>query len=216
MSKGYILVEGHGEVEAVGNLVSRLWSRTGHWLPWGRPLRWKNLHLPKGIDSGAGYVRSMPDASALLILRDEDDACPKHAAPRSAEQLRALRLPFPTALVLFHREYEVLFLPCVEHMAGRPIVDRAGQERPGLRSGTTYEGDWERHRGVKEWLGRHFEGGRRYKPTVDQLPMTRMLDLDVVRAAGVPCFETLERALGALAADLESERAGVYPPPPAS
>ena len=88
-------------------------------------------------------------------------------------------------------EYEVLFLPCVGEMAGQPIDGRTG-----LVSGTRWDkSHWEAHRGVKEWLSGHFPKGRSYKPTVDQLPMTRMIDLDVLAAAGVPCFGTLERAL---------------------
>lgn len=213
MAKGYILVEGHGEVEAAGNLVTRLWRQTGHDLPWTPPRRWLNLHLPKGIEGAAEFVRRRGDAGALLILRDEDDACPRHTAPVLASWLSALRLPFPAAVVLFHPEYEVLFLPCVATMAGRAIEQRPGQNRPGLLPGTTYVGDWEAHRGVKEWLSRHFPRGRSYKPTQDQLPMTRMLDLDVVRAAGVPCFGTLERALGFLAASVDARTCGVYPAP---
>jgi Domain of unknown function (DUF4276) len=212
MIKGYILVEGHGEVAAAGNLVARLWQRTGHALPWGAPLRWKNLHLRRGLEQGANFIRAQSDAGALLVLRDEDDACPRRAAPEMAAWLSALRLPFPTALVLFHPEYEVLFLPCVARMAGQPIVQGSGPGRPGLLEGSIYEGDWEAHRGVKEWLSRHFPRGLSYKPVQDQLPMTRMLDLDVVRAAGVPCFATLERALGFLATAIDAGIGGVYPP----
>lgn len=76
--------------------------------------------------------------------------------------------------MLFHPEYEVLFLPCVGQMAGRPIEQR---------------------------------------PTQDQLPLTRMLDLDVVRKARVPCFATLERALGFIAGAITTGAVGVYPPP---
>lgn len=213
MAKGYILVEGHGEVAAAGNLVARLWRETGHFLPWGAPRRWKNLHLRDGLEKGASYIRHQSDAGALLVLRDEDDACPRSAAPGMAAWLSALALPFPTAIVLLHPEYEVLFLPCVAQMAGRSIIDGSGKPRVGLQPGTVYEDDWQAHRGIKEWLSRHFPRGRSYKPTQDQLPMTQMLDLDVVRAAGVPCFGTLERALGFLAASIDAGTAGVYPPP---
>lgn len=103
-------------------------------------------------------------------------------------------------------------MPCIPQMAGRTITDRSGQERPGLKAGTRYEGEWEARRGVKEWLSRHFVGSRRYKPTIDQLPMTRMIDLEVLRGANVPCFATLERALAFLAAAVEQAEIGVYPP----
>lgn len=212
MAKGYILVEGHGEVEAAGNLVARLWHRTGQGLPWDRPRRCVSIHLRHGLERSVERIRARPDVGALLVLRDADDDCPRHKAPELAEWLRALGLPFPAAVVLLHPEYEVLFLPCVARMAGQPILDDSGKPRAGLLPGTVYEGDWEAHRGIKEWLSRHFPRGRSYRPTQDQLPMTRMLDLDVVRAAGVPCFATLERALGFLATAVEAGVAGVYPP----
>ena len=59
--RGYILVEGHGEVEAAHNLVTRLSQELGVQLPWTRPRRWKNLHLwdarRGGIASGAELFR---------------------------------------------------------------------------------------------------------------------------------------------------------------
>ena len=42
--KGYILVEGKGEIGAVDNLVARLWSEAGFWQPWAKAVRWSNLH----------------------------------------------------------------------------------------------------------------------------------------------------------------------------
>jgi len=66
---------------------------------------------------------------------------------------------------------------------------------------------------VKEWLTEQLPRGRTYKPAVDQLPLTRMIDIPTLREANVPCFGTLERALAFLAENFGS--AGVYPPPPA-
>ncbi len=198
----YLLVEGHGEVEAASNLLYRLGAELGVFLPWTRPRRWPNLHLwevpPKGrggVRAGAEFIRSKPDAGALLILRDEDDQCPRDLAPQMAARLAELNLPFPTAYVLLHPEYEVLFLPCLERM-GFPPWDAGG---------------WEDRRGIKEWLSSHLPRGRSYKPTVDQLRLTRLIDFEAVRRAGVPCFGTLERALRFLARHLGRSGA-VYPP----
>ncbi len=158
-----------------------------------------------------------PNASALSRMparcwfcADEDDACPKHRGPEMAHWLRQLGLPFPSAVVLLHPEYEVVFLPCLDLMAGKPL-----DGRPGLDAGTVWDGaSWEAKRGVKEWLSHHFPRNRRYKPTLDQLPMTRMLDFDRVRKAEVPCFGTLERAVTFLN---RSRNAGdVYPRLPLS
>ena len=112
MGKGYILVEGHGELGAVDNLISRLSEDLGLRRVWSPAIRWKNLHLARGVEQGANFVRTKPDTEALLILRDEDDKCPKELAPAITEWVRGLRLPFPSAVVLFRPEYEVLFLPC--------------------------------------------------------------------------------------------------------
>ncbi len=212
MKKGYILVEGHGEVAAAQNLITRLSIDIGCQLPWSHPIRWPNLHQWKplrgtgGVCKGAEFIRDMPDAGALLILRDEDDACPKETAPGVADLLRSLERPFPTALVLLHPEYEVLFLPCLANMT-KPFADG----RAGLLPGTHWDNaSWEARRGVKEWLSSHFRRGRRYKPTVDQLHMTRRIDLSELRAADVPCFGSLERALHFIDNSLATTGA-VYP-----
>ncbi|RME76421.1 MAG: hypothetical protein D6776_01280 [Planctomycetota bacterium] len=183
--KAYLLVEGHGEVEAAGNLIARLSRDVGFLVPWRHPLRWKNLDRWEGGRRGRGgvrqaaeWVRTRTDAAALLILRDEDDGCPREIAPAFAGRLRTLSLPFPTAYVLLHPEYEVLFLPCLDRLGLPP-----------------WNAGWEARRGVKEWLSRQLPAGKSYKPTIQQLEWTRKLDLETVRTAGVPCFGTLERAL---------------------
>ncbi len=191
----YLVVEGHGEVRAASNLVTRLWQDHGRPTPWSEPIRCRNLERRDGLTKAAELVRCKRDVAGLLILRDEDDACPKVRGPEAAGWLRALELPFPTALVLLHREYEVLFLACAADLAGHPLKGDDGQSRPGLLPGTRFDGDPEKVRGAKEWLSERFGSGRAYKPTFDQLPMTRLLKLQTLRVAGPPCFGTLERAL---------------------
>lgn len=203
--KGYLLVEGHGEVQAAGNLIARLSADLELPMPWSDPIRWKNLHQRNGVVRGASLIRSKPDAGALLVLRDEDDGCPRDLGPVAAAWLRELELPFPSAIVLLHPEYEVLFLPCLARMRGQHL-----DGRPGLIPTTTWDGEsWESRRGLKEWLTRSFPPNRSYKPTLDQLPMTRMIDFGLLRSAEVPCFQTLERALTFLSSPPGTGR--VYP-----
>ncbi len=142
-----------------------------------------------------------------MILRDEDDACPKDLAPETAEKIGGLGLPFPAAYVLLHPEYEVLFLPCLSQMTGR-----FPDGRSGLRTSAEWDRDsWEARRGIKEWLSGHYPSGRVYKPTLDQLPLTRKLDFDVLRQANVPSFGSLERAIRFLRMHW-GEPGMVYPP----
>ncbi len=83
-------------------------------------------------------------------------------------------------------------------------------DRPGFVEGAVWDGaSWEARRGIKEWLTRQFPPNRSYKPTIDQLPMTRMLDLGQLRDADVPCIGTLERALTLLGELLDTQ--DVYP-----
>ncbi|MBL9107287.1 MAG: DUF4276 family protein [Myxococcales bacterium] len=205
----FLVVEGHGELEAAHNLIVRLSRENGYDLQWARPRRFPNLHLERGIRKAAEVIRIEPEVDGMLILRDEDDACPAHTGPAIAACLRALNLPFPAAVVMFCREYETLFLPCIDLMAGVPLRGNA-VERPGLLPGTRFDGDPESIRGVKEWLSKHFPRGASYKPTLDQLPLTRMIHFNRLRESGLPCFGTLERALRFLA---ESRGQGglVYP-----
>ncbi|MBZ5714655.1 DUF4276 family protein [Nannocystis pusilla] len=205
----FLVVEGHGELEAAHNLLVRLTQDLGYALHWSQPRRFPNLHLERGIRKAAEVIRVQQNVDALLILRDEDDRCPAKTGPELASWLRALRLPFPAAAVMFCREYETLFLPCAHLMAGKPLRGNA-TERPGLVAGTRFEGDPEAIRGAKEWLSRHFPKGSSYKPTLDQLPMTRMLSFDRLRECRLPCFGTLERALAFLV-DSRGCGGAVYP-----
>jgi hypothetical protein len=214
MGKGYLVVEGHGEDGAVPNLVNRLWSDLG--LPpvvWNaKPLRGQALNLERGVRQVCELLRAKTDCDRVLFMRDEGDGCPKARGPEAAAWLRRAALPFPAAFVLFHREYETLFLPCLPLMAGKPIVDPNGVKRPGIREGATFEGDPQGPRNAKGVVSSFMPPGRAYKPTVDQLALTRMLDFGALRGSGLPCFSTLENALRFLSG---AARGAVYPPPPA-
>lgn len=207
--RGIVVIEGHGEVDAVVNLLTRLATDLG--IPpihWDRPIR-KAVTSARVAGEVADLVRARHGVDAMLVLRDEDDGCPKVSGPQLAGWLADAELPFPAAATLFHREYEVIFLPCIERMAGRPLT-RGPIQTAGLVAGARFEGDPESIRDVKGWLSNNFPPGRAYRPTTDQLPLTRMVDFELVRAAALPAFGTLERALHFLASG-ESPGA-VYPP----
>jgi hypothetical protein len=196
MGRGYVIVEGHGEQDAVLNLLTRLWADLGlEPLIWAEPIRGKNLVQRSGVEKSCELIRRKADPEILIVLRDDEDGCPKVDGPAIARWLRELALPFPSAVVLAYREFESLFLPCVARMAGKPLVGHASVTRPGLRADARFNGDLEAKRGVKEWLSTQMPKGTSYKPAVDQLPLMRLVDFSVVRASGLPWFGTLERAL---------------------
>lgn len=205
-----VLVEGHGDIDAAENLLSRMEARRERGARF-RVRRWKNLNTQPGISRAIDLWRPRSDVDGMLILRDEDDACPRTRGPEIASWARACQVPFPVAVVLLHPEFEVLFLPMIEHLAGKEI-ENDGVIRPGLVAGAVWDAaTWESRRGVKEWLTSNFPPNRRYKPSTDQLPFTRAIDLRVLENADVPSFGTLQRAL-----DFLHEKRGapleVYPP----
>jgi len=205
VSRGYLVVDGQGDVQSAPNLVTRLWSdlELPH-LIWPDATRVAGPNNRTRFEKISRFIYGRDgEIDALLVLTDEDDRCPKETAPEIASWLSDLNLPVPAAVVLLHREYETLFLPCLSLMAGRPLKNRQGVLRPGLRSGLEYPStDYEERRGVKEWLTRQLPLGRSYKETTDQLALTRMLDFDVLRASALPCFGSLERSLLFLAKNL--------------
>lgn len=210
---GIAIVEGHGETDAVENLLTRLWTELGHpYLHWNA-IRGKNLLQREGVEKYAEVARLRPGCTALILLRDADDDCPKFTGPETAGWLKGLRLPFPTAVTLFRREYETMFLPCLPDMAGRTLRTQAGVELPGIRPGAEFAGDYEGPRDAKKRVSEHFDPRHPYKPTLHQLPLTRMLNFQRLRESELPSFGTLERSLNFLAANL-GQRAVVYPPPP--
>jgi hypothetical protein len=119
-------------------------------------------------------------------------------------------LPFPAAVTLFRREYETMFLPCLPDMAGRPLRSAAGIELPGIRAGAEYLGDYEAPRNAKGTVSTFFPEKHPYKPTVHQLPLTRMLNFVRLRKSDLPSFGTLERSLDFLAANTGQDGV-VYP-----
>ena len=214
MARAYLVVEGHGDGQAALNLVTRLTADLGVAdVHWAEPIRGRNLHQDRGVQKAGELVRRKGDAAGLLLLRDEDDGCPKQLAPLAATWLRELSLPFPSAVVLAHREFEAFFLPCLARMAGQKFVDPAGIERPGLLPGATFKGDPQSVRGVKEWLSKHMPPGRAYKPTLDQLALARCVDFQLLRDCDppLPCFGSLERAVLFLHEQIGRQGTAVYP-----
>jgi hypothetical protein len=149
---------------------------------------------PADAAKAAGLIRARGDAEGLLVLRDDEDGCPREDGPDVASWFRDAGLPFPVAVTLFDREYETIFLPCLDLFAGRPLV-ADGIERRGIAADTLAVTGPEARRDAKGLLSAAMPPGRSYKPTLDQLPLTRMLDFERLRAVRLPCFETLERAL---------------------
>lgn len=171
------IVEGDGEVDAVPNLVNRLLQRnTCFDLFAARVINahgCSNLTRPGGIERFVRLALLQPQCEGVLVLLDADENCAYTLSRELANRIAAPQKP--VAIVAAKCEYEAWFLASLPTIAGVPL-----DNRPGLNPGLTYPDERiETRVGVKGWLDRNFPIGRIYKETLDQLPMTRLIDLDL-------------------------------------
>ncbi len=215
----FIVREGEGEQDALPALVYRLRDDLGLELPHHSPKQcWrKSLVTESRVRSVCEQVRVFAECDALLLTRDADndqlqDAdCPKFTAPEIASWVRALSLPFPTAVVLFYKEYETLFLAGAGGMAGCEVTDRHNRVVATIPAGVTAHPSPEHPRDAKGWVRSNLVRG--YKPSLFQASLTRMLDLDVMESSALSSYRRLVSALRFLSSNLGVVGA-VYPPPP--
>lgn len=211
MGRSYVLVEGRGEIGAVENLVAHL-ARDLHLpeVPWRVRGRCNALKQRAKLVEHCERLREVGDCDRALVLQDAEDVCPRDVGPAMAGWIADLGLGFPVAVALFYREYETLFLPCLHVLAGQRLRGAHNIDLMPLAPEAYFTGDPEAVRDAKKVINRFLPRTHPYRPTTHQLVLTRLLDFATLRAAGLPCFGTLERALDFL---LTTTGPGVYPRP---
>jgi len=163
------IVEGHGEVVSAGVLLRRLQDELGQYSPKiGRPIRRKRSEFVRE-DALRHSVRLalLQGATAILILFDADEDCPKELAPRIEEWAKEEAGAVPVAVVLAKREFEAWFLASIESLRGLR----------GIAPGAAPPFDPEAASGAKEAVGRLM--GRSYSETTDQPALAAKFDLAV-------------------------------------
>ena len=161
-----VIVEGHGEEEAVRFLVRRVATELLGLNLWTLPhtMRVNRGTMVKRPEELGRYLQLANDkiegAGAILLLLDADDDCPAVLGPELLKTVQALRPDLKISVVLANREYEGWFLAASESL-GMPAC-----ENP------------EAIRGAKGWIKR---ARGNYSPTVDQASMTTKFDLEVAR-----------------------------------
>ena len=206
----YILAEGHGEVEAAGKLIHKIWNNLGlPSVPIGIAKKWPNLHLERGIQKGIEFIRSKKDIDGLIILRDDEDNCPAKLAPKIGEFIRRMNAPFPISYIIMYREFETLFVAYLTHFRGKTIKHNIGKGFITFNNDIYIPENPESIRDAKGEISNALTGSFRYKPTTDQLTLTQALDIDLLRATNLPCFGSLERGILHIANNVN--KGSVYP-----
>jgi hypothetical protein len=163
------IVEGHGEVKAVPELIRRLASageiysievlssirahRTDFINP-DKLAKWLQLARLDGPD-------------AILILFDADDDCPLELVHEMEAKAKTEASPIPLEIVIANREYEAWFLAAIESLRGVR----------GIGPDAEYSGEPEEPRDTKRRLTQRMIGERSYSETADQAALTSIFDL---------------------------------------
>ena len=217
MRRLILFVEGEGEADAVPVLVKRLLSEKGGWS--GILLDEATFRVGS-VDKlvkqdfrnwkrflGASLKR--PNVGGVLLILDGDIETVGGKAFCAAEVAKSLAgaamevgagQTFSVAVVFARQEYETWLIAGVDSLAGRRLPDGRlidANARPPA-------GDLEAGpRDAKGWLRDVVGGG--YKPTRDQAALTRLVDLDVIRARNLRSFRRLESALSILIEAIRSD-----------
>lgn len=167
------IVEGHGEVPSVPVLVRKLGELMGiPFVPVGAPFRSKRSQLGQkdGLQRVIGRAREEPGCTAILILFDADDDCPKEEAPKFLQWAQEAAAPLPCAVVLANREYEAWFLGNLEVLL----------QKRGVKPALPYDKDPETKRDARGELESRFGRDFHYVEKEDQPAFTALTDWALV------------------------------------
>ncbi|QNE76967.1 DUF4276 family protein [Streptomyces finlayi] len=181
------IVEGHGEVTAVRELVTRIAAEfCGTWVEVAQPFRLDSGKMRKPEELGKAVrfqAARVPGRGGVLVLRDGDDSdvtCPVELA-RALAPADGL-VTVPVEIVIARHEYEAWFLAAVESLCAHPAV----------KDDAVAPGDSEAKRGAKSQL----EGlmTESYKETLHQAKFSGVMDLRAA-AAGSRSFRRMVHAV---------------------
>lgn len=215
----YIVREGDGEKDALPALIYKLRDHLGLDLPHHQPDRHglqRSLLTKAQVHATCELIRGR-DCDGLLLTRDaghdhlDYEDCPKYSAPEMASWVREIDLPFPTAVLLFYKEYETLFVAGATHLAGKELRDSRSTPVGKTRADATAHPSPETPRDAKGWVSKNLV--EKYKPTLLQTSLTRLLDPVAMEATGLSSYRRLVSALEFLGTN-QGVAGAVYPPTP--
>jgi hypothetical protein len=181
------IVEGHGDVGAVGVLLRRLVDEAGAFdVQIARPFRQRATKLAtrEGIQTAVRLAKRQSPCDGILIFMDADAACPKVLATQLVAWAREESGTTPCEVVLPHREFEAWFLAAIPSLRGRC----------GIRFDAPVHPDPEGPRGAKEAVEERMAPDAGYAETVDQPRLAALFDMGAAYR-GSRSFRRLTSAL---------------------
>lgn len=167
-----LIVEGPGDVEAVPLLIRTLSQYQINPL---RPMKGKNA---PNLDREGELERFVTlglrnrQADSVLIMVDTDELCAFDLAKGWLERIENLAPAKKVAIAFFVKEFESLFLACMD------IIAEAKPEYGWNLDEWSLEDDPEIPRGAKERISKLMRNDKSYKETTDQAGFVAYLDGD--------------------------------------
>jgi hypothetical protein len=186
--KIYVLVEGHGEVQAVPVLLRRLLAEAQcYGIDVGIPIRrtQSQLRSQAGIQAGVRLALLQPECVAVVILFDGEDDCPTELAARVREWAQAAAGGTPCDVIIAYREFETWFLAALESLRGSY----------GIRADAIAPANPESKRDAKGALEEFMPAARAYSETGDQPAMSQVFDMALAHRRN-RSFRKLVKAVG--------------------
>jgi hypothetical protein len=193
--KIYPIVEGHGEVEAMPVLLRRLLAEAQcNLIEIGRPIRrtQSQFRSKEGIQAGVRLALLQPDCSAIVILFDGEDDCPKELGSQVRDWALEVASGTPCAVIVAYREYETWFLASIESLRGRY----------GIRDNAAALQNAESRRDAKGALEEYMPATRAYSETGDQPAMSAIFDMRLTHQRN-RSFRKLVKVIGEVLIRLE-------------
>ncbi|WP_433509433.1 DUF4276 family protein [Nonomuraea sp. CA-143628] len=177
------IVEGHGEMTAVPELLRRIAYASGIWevrVPEPQRVPRGSMIAPGGIEAAVRKSAALhiTGPGGILVLIDADKDCPAALGPALLSRAREARGDKEIAVVIAHKEFEAWFLAAAKSLSGRR----------GLIDPLEPPPDPEGIRDAKGWLTAHKIDGTSYKETADQAALAALFDLEQARG-GAPSFD---------------------------
>ena len=196
------VVEGHGEVEALPILLSRLINAL---CPGRRPDVQRPNRQPRSSILKRGGLEKWVEAAArdvafkggILVLLDADSDRPCQLAPVLLARARSASCGCPVSVILANCEYEAWIIASADALAGKS----------GFSRNLSAPANCEAIRNAKGWLQEARAGANQYAPTVDQAALTRLIDIDLARNNS-PSFDKLCRDVGHLCHEVSARFGG--------
>jgi hypothetical protein len=190
----YPIVEGHGEVAAAPVLLRRLLAEANcQHIQVGRSIRRTQSQFrgQQEVQKAVRLALLQPDCSAIVLLFDGEDDCPKNLAAQVRAWAQAAAQGTPCDVVVAYREYETWFLAALESLRG---------ER-GIRNDVSAPANPEQRRDAKGWLEEFMPPDRAYSETGDQPALSAMFDFALAHQRN-RSFRKLVKAIGDALAQL--------------